>query len=137
MRIAGSTLGTPEQTVPEALELFAAAGLDAAEVIYQDGYRSGLPLRDRRSAERARRASQDLGVPIVGLTPYTTGINAARRRRLADRCRRIPRSHRDRAGRRRRPAPRLRRLMATRPAGPSGPLGSAGRGPAHAGTGSL
>ena len=23
MRIAGSTLGTPEQTVPEALELFA------------------------------------------------------------------------------------------------------------------
>ena len=76
MRIAGSTLGTPEQTVPEALALFAAAGLDAAEVIYQDDYRSGLPLRDRRSAERARRASQDLGVPIVGLIPYTTGINA-------------------------------------------------------------
>ena len=38
MRIAGSTLGTPEQTVPEALELFAGAGLDAAEVIYQDGF---------------------------------------------------------------------------------------------------
>lgn len=76
MRIAGHTLGTPEQTVPEALALFAAAGLDAAEVIYQDGYRSGLPLRDRRSAEEARQASGDLGVPIVGLTPYTTGINA-------------------------------------------------------------
>ena len=76
MRLAGHTLGTPEQTVPEALELFAAAGLDAAEVIYQDDYRSGLPLRDRRSAEQARRASDDAGVPIVGLTPYTTGINA-------------------------------------------------------------
>ena len=76
MRLAGHTLGTPEQTVPEALALFAAAGLDAAEVIYQDGYRSGLPLRDRRSAEHARQASEDLGVPIVGLTPYTTGINA-------------------------------------------------------------
>jgi L-ribulose-5-phosphate 3-epimerase len=76
MRLAGHTLGTPEQTVPEALALFAAAGLDAAEVIYQDGYRSGLPLRDRRSAERARQAAEDLGVPIVGLTPYTTGINA-------------------------------------------------------------
>ncbi|HEX8510730.1 MAG TPA: sugar phosphate isomerase/epimerase family protein [Propionibacteriaceae bacterium] len=76
MRIAGHTLGTPEQTVPEALALFAAAGLDAAEVIYQDGYRSGLPLRDRRSAQEARRASEDLGMPIVGLTPYTTGINA-------------------------------------------------------------
>jgi L-ribulose-5-phosphate 3-epimerase len=76
MRLAGHTLGTPEQTVPEALALFAAAGLDAAEVIYQDGYRSGLPLRDRRSAEQARRVSEDLGVPIVGMTPYTTGINA-------------------------------------------------------------
>jgi L-ribulose-5-phosphate 3-epimerase len=76
MRIAGHTLGTPEQTVPEALALFAAAGLDAAEVIYQDGYRSGLPLRDRRSAQEARRASADLGIPIVGMTPYTTGINA-------------------------------------------------------------
>src|SRR5213078_2308711 len=76
MRLAGHTLGTPEQTVPEALGLFADAGLDAAEVIYQDDYRSGLPLRDRRSAEQARRASQDLGIPIVGMTPYTTGINA-------------------------------------------------------------
>jgi L-ribulose-5-phosphate 3-epimerase len=75
MRIAGSTLGTPEQTVPEALALFATAGLDAAEVIYQDGYRSGLPLRDRRSAEQARRASEDTGISIVGMTPYTTGIN--------------------------------------------------------------
>lgn len=76
MRIAGHTLGTPEQTVPEALALFATAGLDAAEVIYQDGYRSGLPLRDQRSAEQARRASDDTGIPIIGMTPYTTGINA-------------------------------------------------------------
>jgi L-ribulose-5-phosphate 3-epimerase len=76
MRIAGSTLGTPEQTVAEALALFATAGLDAADVIYQDDYRSGLPLRDRRSAERARQVSEDIGVPIVGTIPYTTGINA-------------------------------------------------------------
>ena len=76
MRLAGHTLGTPEQTVPEALGLFAAAGLDAAEVIYQDDYRSGLPLRDRAAAERARRAAQDVGVPIIGLTPYTTAINS-------------------------------------------------------------
>jgi L-ribulose-5-phosphate 3-epimerase len=76
MRLAGHTLGTPKLTVPEALALFAAVGLDAAEVIYQDGYRSGLPLRDRRSAEEARRVSEELGIPIVGLAPYTTGINA-------------------------------------------------------------
>lgn len=76
MRIAGHTLGTPDHTVPEALALFATAGLDAAEVIYQDDYRSGLPLRDIRAAQLARRAAGDLGIPIVGLTPYTTGINA-------------------------------------------------------------
>lgn len=76
MRLAGHTLGTPEQTVTEAIELFATAGLDAAEVIYQDDYRSGLPLRDRRAAEEAKQASDALGVPIIGLTPYTTGINA-------------------------------------------------------------
>jgi sugar phosphate isomerase/epimerase len=76
MRIAGHTLGTPHQTVPEALALFAAAGLDAAEVIYQDEYRSGLPLGDLRRADEARRASEDSGVPIVGLTPYTTAINS-------------------------------------------------------------
>lgn len=76
MRIAGHTLGTPEHTVPQALDLFSAAGLDAAEVIYQDDYLSGLPLRDVRAAQTARRASDEAGVPIVGLTPYTTGINA-------------------------------------------------------------
>jgi sugar phosphate isomerase/epimerase len=76
MRIAGHTLGTPEQTVPEALVLFAGAGLDAAELIYQDDYRSGLPLRDLVSAQRARRVADDLGLPIVGMTPYTTAINA-------------------------------------------------------------
>lgn len=76
MRIAGHTLGTPEQTVPEALALFAGAGLDAAEVIYQDDYRSGLPLRDRRAAAQAGQVADDLGLPIVGMTPYTTAINA-------------------------------------------------------------
>lgn len=76
MRLAGHTLGTPEHTVPEALALFAAAGLDAAEVIYQDGYRSGLALRDEAAARDARRAAEEHGVPIIGLTPYTTAINS-------------------------------------------------------------
>lgn len=77
MRIAGHTLGTPEHSVPEALALFATAGLDGAEVIYQDGYRSGLPVGDERAAAEAARAADDLGVPVVGLAPYTTGINHA------------------------------------------------------------
>jgi sugar phosphate isomerase/epimerase len=77
MRIAGHTLGTPDQTVPEALALFREAGLDAAEVIYQDGYRSGLPLGDLAAAAEARAVADELDVPIAGLTPYTTGINHA------------------------------------------------------------
>ncbi|QLD12783.1 sugar phosphate isomerase/epimerase family protein [Microbacterium oleivorans] len=76
MRIAGHTLGTPDQTVPEALRLFARAGLDAAEVIYQDDYRSGLPLGDAAAAAEAARVSAGEGIPIIGLTPYTTAFNS-------------------------------------------------------------
>ena len=76
MRLAGHTLGTPDHTVPQALKLFRAAGLDAAEVIYQDGYTSGLPQGDRRAAIEALKAAEGEGLPIVGLTPYTTAINA-------------------------------------------------------------
>jgi L-ribulose-5-phosphate 3-epimerase len=76
MRLAGHTLGTPNHTVPQAIRLFRAAGLDAAEVIYQDGYTSGLPQGDPRAALEALRAAEDEGLPIIGLTPYTTAINA-------------------------------------------------------------
>ncbi|MFE5839646.1 sugar phosphate isomerase/epimerase family protein [Arthrobacter sp. NPDC056493] len=76
MRLAGHTLGTPDHTVPQALKLFRAAGLDAAEVIYQDGYTSGLPQGDRRAAMEALKAAEGEGLPIIGLTPYTTAINS-------------------------------------------------------------
>ncbi|MFF2486224.1 sugar phosphate isomerase/epimerase family protein [Microbacterium sp. NPDC058062] len=76
MKIAGHTLGTPNHTVPDAIRLFARAGLDAAEVIYQDDYISGLPLGDTAAAAEAARVADSEGVPIIGLTPYTTAINA-------------------------------------------------------------
>ena len=76
MRFAGHTLGTPHHTVPQALKLFRDAGLDAAEVIYQNGYTSGLPLGDRRAAMEALTAADGEGLPILGLTPYTTAINS-------------------------------------------------------------
>jgi L-ribulose-5-phosphate 3-epimerase len=76
MKIAGHTLGTPDHTVPEALKLFARAGLDAAEVIYQNDYTSGLPVGDAAAAAEAARVAADEGIPIIGLTPYTTAINA-------------------------------------------------------------
>ena len=137
MRIAGHTLGTPEHSIPEALALFVAAGLDAAEVIYQDGYRSGLPLRDRRAAEQARRASEDLGIPIVGMTPYTTAINALDEREWRTGVDEFRGAIEIAQIVGRRPAPRLRRLLAAGPACPRGPLEAAGRGAGHAGAGSL
>lgn len=43
-KIAGHTMGTPEYTVMEALDLFHQIGLDGAEIVIQDGYKSGLPM---------------------------------------------------------------------------------------------
>ena len=76
MRIAGHTLGTPDQTLPEALALFRAAGLSAAEVNYVDDYRPALPTDDLDAARDAARIARDLGVDVVALTPYTTSINS-------------------------------------------------------------
>ena len=80
MKIAGHTLGTPDHTVPEALKLFRRAGLDAAEVIYQNDYISGLPIGDAAAAAEAARVAEGEGIPIIGLTPYTTAINATDQR---------------------------------------------------------
>ena len=76
MIIAGSTLGTPDRDLAEALRLFGTAGLDAAEVIYQDDYPAAIRPSDPRSAQQAAAIADAEGVPIVALTPYTTSINS-------------------------------------------------------------
>jgi sugar phosphate isomerase/epimerase len=77
LQISGHTLGTPGETVADAIRLFAAAGLDAAEVIWQDGYLSGIPETDNRVVlEEVRSASEETGLPIVGLTPYMSAFNS-------------------------------------------------------------
>lgn len=35
-------MGTPELTVLEAAKLFSEIGMDAIEIIYQEGYKSAL-----------------------------------------------------------------------------------------------
>ena len=75
--LLGHTLGTPDLTPVEALELFAASGLDGAEVIWQDGYRSAIPESDDGSVLRAvEAAARRLGLRIGCLTPYVTGLNS-------------------------------------------------------------
>lgn len=76
MIIAGHTLGTPGRDLAEALALFKTAGLDAAEVIYQDDYPAAIRPSDKKSAQQAAASAAAEGVPIVALTPYTTAINS-------------------------------------------------------------
>jgi sugar phosphate isomerase/epimerase len=75
MKLLGHTLGTPHLSVEEALRLFADIGLDGAEIIWQDGYRSGIPESDDASARRVRQVATDLGLEIACLTPYLAEIN--------------------------------------------------------------
>ncbi|MDQ2662349.1 MAG: sugar phosphate isomerase/epimerase [Actinomycetota bacterium] len=78
LRIAGHTLGTPEYGVADAMRLFAAAGLDAAELIWQNDYRSGIPESDNAALLAEIRAVRDeLRLPVIGLTPYMTALNSA------------------------------------------------------------
>lgn len=75
--LAGHTLGTPGETPAGAIKLFAGAGLDAAELIWQDGYRSGIPESGNRAVlEDVRAACADTGLRVIGLTPYMTGLNS-------------------------------------------------------------
>jgi sugar phosphate isomerase/epimerase len=77
LRIAGHTLGTPEQGVADAMRLFAAAGLDAAELIWQSDYRSGIPESDNAELlAEIREVRDELQLPVVGLTPYMTALNS-------------------------------------------------------------
>ncbi|WP_103061909.1 sugar phosphate isomerase/epimerase family protein [Actinomyces qiguomingii] len=76
MIIAGHTMGTPDHDLAGALRLFRDAGLEAAEVIYQDDYPSGIPTAAPGATAEAARIADGEGVPIIGLTPYTTSINS-------------------------------------------------------------
>jgi sugar phosphate isomerase/epimerase len=70
-------MGTPGMTVPDALRLFKDAGLDAAEIVWQDGYECGLPENDgQRTLAEVESASRALGVQVCALTPYMTAINS-------------------------------------------------------------
>jgi sugar phosphate isomerase/epimerase len=75
--LLGHTLGTPDLTPFEALDLFAASGLDGAEIIWQDDYRGAIPESDEGSvAAQVRTYADRLGLAIGCLTPYVTEINS-------------------------------------------------------------
>ena len=82
-------MGTPGMDLPEALRLFAQAGLDGAEVIWGEDFPASMQegAGGRETAELGKLAG-DLGLEVACLTPYMTGLNsldAAERRRDLDR----------------------------------------------------
>lgn len=75
--LLGHTLGTPGLSLIDALDLFAASGLDGAEVIWQDGYASAIPEDDDGRAVKATMDhARRLGLAIGCLTPYITELNS-------------------------------------------------------------
>ncbi len=76
-QLLGHTLGTPGFSLAEALDLFADSGLDGAEIIWQNGYKAGIPEDDNgeiRAAVKALARKLDLGIGCI--TPYVTELNS-------------------------------------------------------------
>lgn len=91
MKIAGHTMGTPEYTVLEAIKLFHDIGIDGAEIVVQDGYRSGISAACLpEELEAVKRAAAENGIEISALTPYNSYFNdlndELRRKEIDDIC---------------------------------------------------
>lgn len=78
MRIAGHTMGTPEYTVPEAIDLFARLGLEGIEAICHDDYRSAIRVGVSASELRAlQQRAEGMGLRFAAITPYATDLNSS------------------------------------------------------------
>jgi L-ribulose-5-phosphate 3-epimerase len=76
MKIAGHTMGTPEYSVTEAIELFHNIGIDGAEIVIQDNYHSGIPAACRKEdLDAALKAARIYNIEIPCLTPYNSRFN--------------------------------------------------------------
>jgi len=76
MQIVGHTMGTPEATLLEAIDLFAELGLDGIEIICADDYACGIDLETvPRDLSGIRQRATDAGLIIAGLVPYTKNMN--------------------------------------------------------------
>ncbi len=77
MKIAGHTMGTPEYTVKEAIKLFHEIGADGAEIVVQDGYKSGMPTDcDEQTLAEIKACAQENQIEICCLTPYNSFFNS-------------------------------------------------------------
>ncbi len=77
MKIAGHTMGTPEYTVPEAIDLFAGLGMEGIEAICHDEYRSAIRTDISSPGLRElRQRAEEQGLRFAAITPYATDLNS-------------------------------------------------------------
>jgi len=70
-------MGTPEYTVPEAIDLFAALGMEGIEAICHDEYRSAIrPDISAHELRELRDRAEGQGLRFAAITPYATDLNA-------------------------------------------------------------
>lgn len=75
--IAGHTMGTPEYSLYEAIDLFSALGMDGIEIVVQDGYECGLSTKTSVSdLEALREYAKNKHLRIICLTPYYSDYNS-------------------------------------------------------------
>ena len=91
MKLAGHTMGTPEYTLFEAIDLFAGMGLDGIEIIVQtDGYPCGIALEaGEEEIDALARRAKEKGLLIAGLTPYLNLFNSLDEGERQEECRRL------------------------------------------------
>lgn len=93
-RLLGHTMGTPNHTIEEAMQLFERSGLDGVELIVQNDYRSAIPQSDDGTvAKRAKELAKRHNLVIGALTPYgfhlNSTVDAEREQAIADLTRNI------------------------------------------------
>ena len=77
MKIAGHTMGTPEYTVAEAIDLFARLGMEGIEAIVHDEYRSAIGIDISATGLREQREhAESHGLQFAAITPYATDLNS-------------------------------------------------------------
>ncbi len=75
-KIAGHTMGTPDLTVLQAIEMFGRIGLEGAEIVVQDDYGCGIPYNASwEFLRQIKETAEKAGVEIVCLTPYYSRYN--------------------------------------------------------------
>ena len=93
MKLAGHTMGTPEYTLDEAIELFAKIGLEGIEIIVQnDGYKCAIS--EEASDEEVlsvKKKVEAAGLEVSGLTPYLNLFNDLDEAVREEECRKLKR----------------------------------------------